>query len=230
VCVYKSLPLGFPHPIVKQVAESLDRPYLVGIVGRRLLQLMTRRRRGPVEVFGNAARHRRRRPHGAALVRVIVLRSGPRQGRSAAGRIPSGPVLLLRVVILRRVGRCFVVTALFDADAAADGRAAVALVVDGLPVAGQRLVRLAFGPRLALLSVPAVRRRLDHRNLAGLMLRAVSAAAAGLMRRLGAAAAAVLVLAVVQMVVVMVVLLQVAVVCVRCGDQRRRRSRKCDLR
>jgi len=98
MCFYKSLPLGFPYPI-KHVAESL-RPYLVGIVGRRLL---TRRRRSPVKVFGHRHR-RRRRPHGAALVSVIVLRSGSSQGRSPAGRIPSGPVLLLRVVILRRVG------------------------------------------------------------------------------------------------------------------------------
>lgn len=228
--MFKSLPLGFPHPIVKYVGDSLGRPYLVGIVGRRLLQLLQlmtcghRRRRGPVEVFGRAASRR-----AGALVRVIVLRSGSRQRRSAAGRISSGSVLL-QVVILRRFGFA---TALFDAAAyaTADGRTAVALVVDGLPVAGQRLVRLALGPRLTLLRVTAAvrrrrpglhraRRRLDHRYLAGLMLRAVSAAAASLMSRLGAAAAAVFVLAVIEVVMVVVVLLQVVVVRVRCGDHR----------
>jgi len=166
--VFKSLPLGFPHPTVKYVGESLGRPYLVGIVSRRLLlqqlQLMTRghRRRSPVEVFGHATTsRRRRRRRGAAPVRVIVLRPGSRQGRSAttAARILSGPVLVQ--VIMRRVD---FIAALFDATAAAataDGRPTVVLVVvvvvDGLPVAGQRLVRLAFGPRLVLLHVtPAV--------------------------------------------------------------------------
>jgi len=236
--VFKSLPLGFPHPTVKHVGESLGRPYLVGIVGRRLLlqqlQLMARghRRRSPVEVFGHATRCRRRRP-----VRVIVLRPGSRQGRSTAAttaRIPPGPVLVQ--VIMRRV---HFVAALFDATTAtADGRPAVAfvvVVVDGLPVAGQRLVRLAFGPRLVLLHVAAAvrrrrsglhraRRRLDHRYLAWLMLHAVSAAT-GLMRRLGAAAATVLVLTVVE-----VMMMQVVVARMWGGYRRRRRCRQRDLR
>jgi len=197
----------------------------------QLLQRMTRgrsRRRGPAdEFFGRGA---------AAPVQVIVLRPGSRQGRSAA-RIPSGPVLLL--LVLRRV-ESVAAALLFDgraADAAADGRPAVALVVvvDGLPVAGQRLVRLAFGPRLVLLRVTAAvrrrlprlhraRRRFHHWYLAGLMLHAVSAAATGLVRRLGAAAAAVLVLAVVE------VLVQVQVVVAVTGHHRRRRYRQRDLR
>jgi len=194
------------------------------------LQLLTRghRRRSPVEVFGHATRCRRRY-RGAAPVRVIVLRPGSRQGRSAA-RIPSGPVLVQ--VIMRRVD---FVAALFDATTAtADGRPTVALVVvvvDRLPVTGQRLVRLAFGPRLVLLHVASAvrrrrsglhraRRRLDHWYLAGLMLHAVSAAT-GLMRRLGAATATVLVLTVIEVMMVQVVV----IVRMRGRDRRRRRSR-----
>lgn len=251
----KSLPLGFPHPTVKYVGESLGRPYLVGIVGRRG---RGNRDRGPAagpEVFAAVPVVGRVAVGGGPQV-VVALRLGPRQRRpaaaaAAASRVPPGrPVLqvLLADAVLQRV--LLPVPVSFTA-AAADGRrgpVALAAVADRVPVPGVRLVRLALVPRrvrvpvgrllvlvLMVMVRVAVRRRgpagvrLDHGDLAGLVVLA-AAPAAGLVCRLGAAAATVLVLVVMLQVMMIAVAVVLMVVMRRGGCGLDRGSRQRDLR